>query len=310
MTKHLRSLRDINSDELRSVLTLAHEVKKNPEAYRNALAGKSIAMIFSKPSTRTRVSFEVGIHQLGAQAVFLTAGGHAGMQVGRGESHHDTAKVMSRYVDAIVIRTFAQEQIEALAEHGTVPVINALSDAYHPCQAVADLMTLQEHFGDVRGRKLVFVGPGNNVTHSLMLLGPRSGLDIVCACPASLPPDPAVLSQAQADAKAAGTKVIVEHDAMKAVAGAHAIYTDTWVSMGQEDEAEALKAQLADYLVDARLMKAAADDAVFMHCLPAHRGDEVLAEVIDGPQSIIFDEAENRLHAQKALLMSLLEADR
>ncbi|MSP26507.1 MAG: ornithine carbamoyltransferase [Myxococcales bacterium] len=310
MPRHLRSLKDVNAAELDRILTLAREVKKSPERFTQKLAGKSIAMIFSKPSTRTRVSFEVGIHQLGAQAMFLPTGGTTGLQTGRGETPHDTAQVMSRFVHAVVIRTFAQDEVEQLAEHGRIPIINALTDMFHPCQALADVMTMREQFGDdLRGRKLVFVGPGNNVTHSLMLAGSRAGFDVVCACPESLPPSHVVLERAKADAQKAGTKVYIEHDPRKAVKGASVIYTDTWVSMGQEAEAEALKAKLAAYTVDDELMAAAAPDCVFMHCLPAHRGEEVTASVMDGPRSIVFDEAENRMHAQKALLLLLLEAE-
>jgi len=309
MPRHLRSLTDINSDELARIITLSEAVKRDRSAYRDKLDGKSVAMIFSKPSTRTRVSFEVGIREAGGHAMFLSAGGATGLQVNRGESNHDTAKVLSRYAHAIVIRTFAQKQVEELAEHGSIPVVNALTDAFHPCQALADVLTIKEHLGELRGKKLVFVGPGNNVTSSLMLAGPRAGLDVVCACPESLPPHADALSQAQADAEAAGTSVTVEHDVMTAVKGAHVIYTDTWVSMGQEQEAGDLKERLAGFQVNQALMNAAADDAVFMHCLPAHRQEEVTNEVMDGPQSVIFDQAENRLHTQKALLLLLMEAE-
>ena len=256
MPRHLRSLVDVTADEFTRILSLAADVKKRPVAYRQKLDGKSIAMIFSKPSTRTRVSFEVGIRQLGGHAMFLSAGGSTGLQVNRGETNHDTARVLSRYVDAIVIRTFAQKQVDELAEFGTVPVVNALTDEYHPCQAFADALTMKERFGSLRGKKLVFVGPGNNVTSSLMLAGPRAGFDVVCACPPSLPPYADALARAQADAKAAGTRVTVEPDAMKAVAGAHVIYTDTWVSIGQEEEAAALMAKLAGYQVTTALMNA------------------------------------------------------
>ncbi len=306
MTRHLRSLLDLSAEEVDHLLDLAAKVKKDPADYSAKLAGKSVAMIFAKPSTRTRVSFEVGLRQLGANPLFLPAGGATGLQLNRGESNHDTAKVMSRFVNAIVIRTFAQAQVEELAEHGTIPVVNALTDVYHPCQALADMLTMREHFGTTKGQTLVYVGPGNNVTSSLMLAGPRGGFDIVCGCPDDLPPDPKVLALAQAEAEKAGTKVTVESDPIKAVAGAKVIYTDTWVSMGQEDEAKALIARLEPYRVTNELMNAADDDAVLMHCLPAHRGEEVTAEVIDGPRSIVFDEAENRLHAQKALMLLLM----
>ncbi|HZO14603.1 MAG TPA: ornithine carbamoyltransferase [Polyangiaceae bacterium] len=309
MTRHLRSLLDINADEMRRILDLATRVKQNPDAYRDKLRGKVLALIFSKPSTRTRVSFETGVVQLGAHPMFLSTGGATGLQLNRGESPHDTAKVMSRYVDGIVIRTFAQSEVEELAEHGSVPVINALTDKFHPCQALADVMTMRERFGDERGLKLAFVGPGNNVTHSLLNAGPRAGFDVVCACPPGLLPHADVLERARADAERAGTSVSVDSNPTRAVAGAHVIYTDTWVSMGQEAEAARLKAELSDYTVTAELMAAAHPDAVFMHCLPAHRGEEVTAEVIDGPRSVVFDEAENRLHSQKALLLLLLGAE-
>jgi ornithine carbamoyltransferase len=246
-----------------------------------------MALIFSKPSTRTRVSFEVGIVELGAHPMFLSAAGPTGLQVDRGESAHDTAKVMSRYADAIIIRTFAQQEVEALAEHGSIPVVNALTDKYHPCQALADVMTMRERFGDERGLKLAFVGPGNNVTHSLLLAGPRAGFDVVCACPPGLMPDEDVLERARADATRAGTSVVVDSNPLRAVAGAHVVYTDTWVSMGQEGAAAKLKAELSEYTVTTDMMAAAHPDAVFMHCLPAHR----------------------RLHTQKALLLLLLEAE-
>ncbi|MCA9617875.1 MAG: ornithine carbamoyltransferase, partial [Myxococcales bacterium] len=267
------------------------------------------AMIFAKQSTRTRISFEVGLHQLGAQALVLSTSGGTGMQMGRGETVADTAQVLSRFVHAIVIRTFGQDQVDGLAEHGSIPVVNALTDLYHPCQALADALTIREHLGGTQGRKLVYVGAGNNVAHSLMLLGPRTGMEVVVACPESLRPSAAVLERAQADAAAAGTSVTVESDPVKAVTGADVIYTDTFVSMGQEDEAEELLKKLAAYQVTTELMSHAKEDAVLMHCLPAHRGEEITAEVLDGPQSIIFDQAENRLHAQKALMLLLMGAE-
>ncbi len=308
MIRHLRSLCDLDSNEMARVISLGMEIKADPSAYAGKLKGKAVALIFAKPSTRTRVSFEAGISHLGGHPMVLATGGNAGLQVSRGETMADTARVMSRYVDAIVIRTFEQQEIEQLAEFGSVPVVNALTDAYHPCQALADVMTMSEVFGKTEGLKLVFVGPGNNVAHSLMLAGPRAGFDVICACPQNLPPDPDILAIAQANAKAAGTKVAIEHDVLEAVQGARAVYTDTWVSMGQELEATQLPAQLRNYTVTEQVMQAAAADAVFMHCLPAHRGEEVTAQVLDGPQSVIFDEAENRLHVQKALLLLLLGA--
>lgn len=308
MTKHLRSLMDLSPADTDAVIDLAAKVKANPGDYNKALDGKSIAMIFAKQSTRTRISFEVGIHQLGAQPLALSAGGGTGMQMGRGETIHDTAKVLSRFVHGIVIRTYGQDQVDGLAEHGSVPVVNALTDAYHPCQALADLQTIREHFGTTKGKKLVYVGAGNNVTHSLMLAGPRAGMDIVCACPESLPPNAYVLDAARRDAAEAGTKVELQPDLMKAAEGAHVLYTDTWVSMGEEEEAKELLAKLQGYCITEEVMSAAADDAKFMHCLPAHREEEVTTEVMDGPRSIVFDQAENRLHAQKAVLLHLFGA--
>ncbi|MEM7249053.1 MAG: ornithine carbamoyltransferase [Acidobacteriota bacterium] len=308
MTRHLRSLLDLNPQETTHLLDLAAKVKSSPGDYSSALAGKSIAMIFAKQSTRTRISFEVGINQLGAQALNLSTGGGTGMQMGRGETTHDTAKVLSRYVHAIVMRTFAQSQVDGLAEHGSIPVVNALTDMYHPCQALADLQTIREHQGTTQGKKLVYVGAGNNVAHSLLLAGPRAGMDVVCACPAELPPNAHVFEQARADAAAAGTSVGID-TSPKAVEGADVVYTDTWVSMGEEEEAKRLIQLLSDFQVNDDLMAQANDGAIFMHCLPAHRGDEVTDEVMDGKQSVVFDQAENRLHAQKALLLLLLGAE-
>lgn len=307
---HLRHLADLSQDATLRVLELARALRARPSNYRRHLDGRSIAVIFAKPSTRTRVSFEVGIHQLGAQPLILQSGGAGGLQRGRGESVYDTAQVLSRYVDAIVIRTFEQEEVEGLAEHGSVPVINALTDMFHPCQALADAMTIQDRFGlDLRGRKLVYAGAGNNVAHSLMLLGPRLGIDVVCACPEKLAPSSAVLETAQQDAAVTGTQVRVEHDLMHAAEGADILYTDTWVSMGEEAESRTLMRQLNPFQITDAVMDAAHTDAVFMHCLPAHRGQEVTASVMDGPRSVVFDQAENRLHSQKALLLLLLGAE-
>ncbi|MCA9708442.1 MAG: ornithine carbamoyltransferase [Myxococcales bacterium] len=307
MPRHLRSLLDLSAAETSRVIDLAAEVKASPARFNTALAGKSVAMIFAKQSTRTRISFEVGLHQLGAQALVLSTSGGTGMQMGRGETVADTAQVLSRFVHAIVIRTFGQDQVDGLAEHGSIPVVNALTDLYHPCQALADALTIREHLGGTQGRKLVYVGAGNNVAHSLMLLGPRTGMEVVVACPESLRPSAAVVERAQADAAEAGTRVAVEVDLQRAVQGADVIYTDTWVSMGEEEEAKALIETLSGYTVTEQVMAATGKaGAIFMHCLPAHRGEEVSAEVMDGPRSVVFDEAENRLHAQKALMLLLM----
>jgi ornithine carbamoyltransferase len=309
MTRHLRSLLDLDADETTRLLDLADAVKAEPAKFATALAGKSIAMIFAKQSTRTRISFEVGIHQLGGHSLALSTSGGTGMQMGRGETVHDTAKVLSRFVHGIVIRTYGQDQVDGLAEHGSIPIINALTDMYHPCQALADVQTIREKLGTTKGKKIVYVGAGNNVTHSTMLLGPRAGMDVVCACPNTLPPNGWVLQRAQKDAAEAGTSVTIEPDLMKAVEGADVIYTDTWVSMGEEEEAKELMAKLDGYCVTKDVMKAANKDAIFMHCLPAHREDEVTGEVMDGPQSVVFDQAENRLHAQKGLMIMLFGAE-
>jgi ornithine carbamoyltransferase len=306
--RHLRSLQDLSPAETMRVVDLAAEIKANPASGAGALAGKSIAMIFSKQSTRTRISFEVGIHQLGGQALSLSTGGGTGMQMGRGETIHDTAKVLSRYVNAIVIRTFGQDEVDGLAEHGSIPVINALTDMFHPCQALADLLTIRERHGTTKGKRLVWVGAGNNVAHSLLLAGPRAGMDVVACCPRLLPPNAFVLERARADAAAAGTKIEISSDPQTAVIGADVIYADTWVSMGEEAETQRLLRILAGFQINEALMERAGSQASFMHCLPAHRGEEVTDGVMDGPWSVVFDQAENRLHAQKALLMLLLNA--
>ncbi|MCH9686445.1 MAG: ornithine carbamoyltransferase [Deltaproteobacteria bacterium] len=307
MTRHLRSLLDLSPAETNRVVDLAADVKANPGNYSSALAGKSVAMIFAKQSTRTRISFEVGLHQVGAQPLVLSTSGGTGMQMGRGETVEDTAKVLSRFVHGIVIRTFGQEQVDGLAEHGSIPVVNALTDLYHPCQALADLLTIREHLGKTEGKKLVYVGAGNNVAHSLMLAGPRSGMDVVVACPESLRPNATVLDRARADASKAGTRCAVITDLAEAMTGADVVYTDTWVSMGEEEEAKRLMKILDGYTITEQVMASSGKpNTIFMHCLPAHRGDEVSAEVMDGPRSVVFDEAENRLHAQKALMLLLM----
>lgn len=310
MAHHLRSLQDLTSAQTVDVLDVATDLKAHPESYRKKLDGKSIAMIFAKQSTRTRISFEVGIHQLGAQALVLSTGGGTGMQMGRGETIHDTAKVLSRFVDAIVIRTYGQAQVDGLAEHGSIPVINALTDLYHPCQGLADLLTIKEQFGTTKGKKLVYVGAGNNVAHTLLLAGPRAGMDVVCLSPKELPPNTFIVDMARRDAAEAGTKISVDDNIERAIEGADIIYGDTWVSMGEEEEAKRLLALLDGFQVNDEFMaKTGKKDSIFMHCLPAHRGEEVTNEVMDGPQSVVFDQAENRLHAQKALLCLLMGAE-
>jgi len=301
--KDLISIHDLTADEVSGTLALAARIKSNPESYRTALAGQSLAMVFQKSSTRTRVSFEVGMFQLGGQAMFLSS---RDLQLGRGETISDTAQVLSRYVHGIMARTFAHQDVVDLARFGTIPVINGLTDELHPCQALADYLTLTEMFGDLGGRKIAYVGDGNNVAHSLMLGASKVGMDIAVATPEGFEVSGRYFDLAQADAAMAGTKIELTHDPKEAASGASCVYTDVWASMGQEDgAAEKLKA-FSGFQVDVELMAEALPEAVFLHCLPAHRGEEVAAEVADGPQSRIFDEAENRLHVQKAIIVQLM----
>lgn len=311
MPRHFLSVADWSRAELVRMLRLAHAIKSDPTRYRDALAGKTLGMIFQKSSTRTRVSFEVGTFQLGGHALFLSA---ADIQIGRGETIADTAKVLSRYVDGIMARLYGHDTIEELARHATVPVINGLTDWLHPCQTLADAMTMTEQWSDkgsfdpdsLRGRRLCYVGDGaNNMAHSLMLTGAVLGFHVTVVAPKGYWPDAGVTERARGIGAANGADITVT-DALEGVAGADAVYTDVWVSMGMEEQKERRLADLAAYQVNASLMDMAQDDAVFMHCLPAHRGEEVSAQVCDGERSIIYDEAENRLHAQKALMVTLM----
>jgi ornithine carbamoyltransferase len=302
--KHLLSLREYTRAELEEIFDLARKVKARPGDYADALKRKSLAMIFQKPSTRTRVSFEVGMFQLGGTSLFL---GTDSIQIQRGETVADTARVLSRYVDGIMARVFAHQDVVDLARYGSVPVINGLSDQLHPCQALADFFTLLERRGKLDGAKLAYVGDGNNVCHALMLGAVKLGVAMSVAAPAGYQPNPLILKSAIRDAQKEGTPPpVVTTDPMEAVRGADVVYTDVWTSMGQEGESAARVKAFQGFMVTPAIMAAAAKDAVFMHCLPAHRGEEVAAEVVDGPQSVVFDEAENRLHVQKALLMLLL----
>ena len=303
--KDVISIHDLTAAQVASIFDLTAQLKREPRRFAGALAGKSMGMIFEKSSTRTRVSFEVGMTQLGGHALFLSS---RDIQLGRGEPISDTAKVLSRYVDGIMARTFAHQTVLDLARYGSVPVINGLTDELHPCQGMADYFTLREVFGDLSGRKIAYVGDGNNVAHSLMFGAAKVGMDVAVATPAGFEPKDHYVALARKDAEAAGTKVLVTHDAREAVSGASAVYTDVWASMGQEAEAEARRQAFAGWTIDNALMSNAKPEAVFLHCLPAHRGEEVAAEVIDGPQSRIFDEAENRLHVQKAIVLTLLGA--
>jgi ornithine carbamoyltransferase len=302
-TRHLLSIHDLDAGEVAGLFRLAAEVKRSPSSFAASLAGKTLAMIFQKPSTRTRVSFEVGMAQLGGHALFLSP---RDIQLGRGETIADTARVLSRYVDGVMARTFAHQDVVDLARFGSVPVINGLTDDLHPCQALADYFTLGEIFGEPRGRKLAYVGDGNNMAHSLLFGAAKVGMDVAVASPPGYAVSPRYLELARQDAAAAGTRVEAGGDPAAAVAGASAVYTDVWASMGQEAEAEKRRAAFAGYTVDEALMARALPDAVFLHCLPCHRGEEAAAAVVDGPQSRVFDQAENRLHVQKAILLWLL----
>ncbi len=303
--KDLISIHDLSSAEVGTLLARAADVKTRPHDYRTALPGKILAMIFEKSSTRTRVSFEAGMTQLGGAAQFLSS---RDIQLGRGEPVSDTARVLSRYVDGIMARTFAHKTVTDLAEFATVPVINGLTDLLHPCQALTDYFTMSEKFGSLKGLKLAYVGDGNNMAHSLMYGGPKCGVDVAVATPKGYEPDAGVTANAKADATAAGTKMVVTNVKEEAARGAHVVYTDVWASMGQEAEQARRVKDFAGWTVSNALMSLAHKDAVFMHCLPAHRGEEVAAEVCDGPRSVIYDEAENRLHVQKAILVTLMGA--
>jgi ornithine carbamoyltransferase len=291
------SIPDFSREELQAVLDLAERMKRGSYTAR-PLAGKTLAMIFMKSSTRTRVSFEAGTFQLGGHALFLTP---RDVQLGRGEPIGDTARVLSRYVDGIMIRTFAHAEVEQLAQHADVPVINGLTDLLHPCQIMADLLTMQQHLGGYGGRRVAWIGDGNNMANSWINAAWRLGFELTLACPEGYDPDAAILARAQAE-----TRVTVVRDPREAAEGAHVVNTDVWASMGQEEEQAARERAFAGYQVDAALMGRAAREAIFLHCLPAHRGEEVAAEVIDGPQSRVWDEAENRLHVQKAIMAALI----
>lgn len=292
----------LSIEELAKVLDLADELKADRRP-RTDLAGRAIGMIFEKPSTRTRVSFEVGIAELGATPIVLSAGE---LQLGRGETIEDTARVLSRYLHALVVRTFAQSRLETLASAGSIPVINALSDFSHPCQALADLQTIREYKGTLQGLKLAYLGDGNNVTHSLLKAGAMAGMHVSAGCPAGYEPIPQVVQQAKEIALTTGGKITVTADPLKAARDADVVYTDVWASMGQESEHDARLLMFRPFQVGYHVMEAARPDAIVMHCLPAHRGEEIAAEVIDGQQSVVFEQAENRLHSQKALLLTLL----
>ena len=292
---------DWSAEELTEVLDLADELKRLQQAgeEHHLLTGRTVGMIFQKPSTRTRVSFEVGIYQLGGLGLYLSA---SDLQLGRGETIKDTAHVLSRYLDAIMIRTYAQSDVEELAEHASIPVINGLTDSAHPCQALADVMTIRERFGRVEGLKVTYLGDGNNVCASLMVACAKLGAEFVAATPRDYAP----VETAVERARASGARVELTDDPRAAVEGADVLYTDVWTSMGQDAEREQRLRDLTGYGIDAELLARAGDDAIVLHCLPAHYGEEITEDVLYGPQSAVWDEAENRLHAQKALMALLI----
>ena len=305
MKKDLISMLDVK-DDIHELLDLAMKLKseKKKSMIDEPLKNKSLGMIFEKPSTRTRISFEVGMTQLGGHALYLSP---RDLQMGRGETIADTAKVLSRFVDAIMYRAFSNEVMKELAENATVPVISGLDDKEHPCQILADLLTIKEHKGDFKGLKLTYVGDGNNVCNSLMLGSAMVGMDFAVACPAGYEPDAELTEEAKKIAAETGSKIEILRDPKGAVKGADVIYTDVWVSMGEEKEKEEKERLFWPYQVNSELVNAAKDDCIVMHCLPAHRGYEITDEVVDGPHSVVFDEAENRLHAQKAVLLTLMQ---
>ncbi|BBZ39348.1 ornithine carbamoyltransferase [Mycobacterium conspicuum] len=305
MIRHFLRDDDLSPAEQAEVLALAAALKKEPFSRRPLEGPRGVAVLFDKNSTRTRFSFEVGIAQLGGHAVVVDA---RSTQMGRDETLQDTANVLSRYVDAIVWRTFGHDRLEAMAETASVPVVNALSDAFHPCQVLADLQTIAERKSSLTGLKMSYFGDGaNNMAHSLLLGGVTAGIHVTVAAPEGFAPDPAVLAAAEARAEATGASVTVTADADKAAAGADVLVTDTWTSMGQEGDGLDRVKPFRPFQVNQRLVDLADPEAIVLHCLPAHRGDEITDEVMDGPASVVWDEAENRLHAQKALLVWLLE---
>ena len=305
LPKDLLTVADIPRKKVEGLISLAKKLKA---AHGNGkpvfpLKGKTLGLIFEKPSTRTRVSFEAGMNQLGGQALFLAS---EKIQLSRGESLADTAKVLSRYVDGLVVRTFDQSALEEWAQHTSIPVINGLTDHCHPCQALADLLTIVEKKGRAKGLKLAYIGDGNNITHSLLEIGAKVGMHVSVGCPAGYAPDSTIVKQAKIEGAQTGAKIEITHDPLLAAKNADAIYTDVWISMGQEDEQQPRMSAFAPYQVNTLLMKQAKPGAVVLHCLPAHRGEEITAEVLDGPQSVVLDQAENRLHIQKAILLEWL----
>jgi ornithine carbamoyltransferase len=300
--KHLLTLEEFPPKDLLGLLSLAGKIKKSPRKYQKALNEKCLAMIFDKSSTRTRVSFDVGMTQLGGRALFLNG---SELQLGRGEPISDTAKVLSRYVQGIMIRTFAHKTVEELARFSGVPIINGLTDTHHPCQVLADLQTILEHYKKLKGLQLVYVGDGNNMAHSLMIGAAKTGMHCRIVCPGDYQPDADIMNNAKKEGGKTGSRIEVTQAVQGSVKGADVVYTDVWTSMGQEAESQKRLKDFQGFQVNEKLM-AEAPKAIFLHCLPAHRGEEVSAGVMDGKQSRVWDQAENRLHAQKALLVTLM----
>lgn len=303
MKKDLITIRDLHQDEVEKLFELTAKIKSKPAAYQDKLTGKSLGLIFQKSSNRTRVSFEVGMNQLGGYTIYL---GPDDIKLGTREAPKDIALTLSRYLDLIVARTFSHQAIVDLAKNATIPVINGLSDMFHPCQALADLFTIKEKFKKLKGIKLAFIGDGNNVLHSLLYCCSKTGLSLSVATPEGYEPDEQILNEALEIAKETGSRIEIAENKEEAVKGADVLYTDVWVSMGQEQEREKRLKDFAAFQVDSELLKKAKQGCLIMHCLPAHRGDEITDEVIDGETSIVFDQAENRLHVQKAILLELV----
>ncbi|MGB9514211.1 MAG: ornithine carbamoyltransferase [Candidatus Acidiferrum sp.] len=297
------SLHDLTISEMAALLALAEEVKAHPQTYQVALQGKMAALIFEKPSLRTRVTFEVGFEEMGGHAVYLAPGD---IGLGKRESVKDVGRNLSRWVDVLIVRTFSQKTLEELAFAASVPIINALTDLLHPCQAIADLLTLQEAKGRLKGLHLVYVGDGNNVALSLAHAAGKVGMHFTIACPPGYEPNRDILTEARADGMSTGSEIAVVHDPKKVLSTADAVYTDVWTSMGQEKETIERRRAFVGFQVDEVMMRMAPADALFMHCLPAHRGEEVSDEVLDGPRSVALEQAENRLHAHKAILLAVL----
>lgn len=305
MDKDLLSIKDLTEKDIKEIFLLTDKVKKNPFKFKDMLYGKTIALIFQKPSNRTRVSFEVAMFQLGGNSIYL---GENEIKLGIRESIKDVAKTLSRYVDGIVLRTFSHNNLLEMAKYATIPVINGLSDFSHPCQVLADLYTIREKFKNLKGIKLAYVGDGNNVCHSLLYGCPKLGIDIFVATPLGYAPDRTVVKEAIILGKKNNSLVKLFHIASEAVKNVDIIYTDVWASMGKEKEAKVRKKVFKDFQVNSKLLKLAKKTCLVMHCLPAHRGEEITDEVLDGPNSIVFDQAENRLHVQKAILIRLLNS--